>query len=271
MAESESPPEYPHAAFAVGCGRSGTHFLAELFRQTPGFTSLHCDDVGKADGDSYLGYTKWHELTVRREPLLDWRERLIRPANLSGLSYFESNCYLSLAISDLYGRFHGRFVFTVRNPIDVVNSLFIKGWYEDPVTPQPTYDYSVAKASHSFGRLTPSDPSEYERWSHLTRIGRIAWFWNALNLRILGDLQNIPRERWRLIRLDAFNHARYLDVVEFLEGKHAIQEGAFLNLVNRRPGRGQRHRHREDWSSKEAEEFTRETAHACEQLQHHSE
>lgn len=145
MIEAKPPFEYPHAAFAVGCGRSGTHFLAELFKQTPGFTSLHCDDVGKADGDSYLGYAKWYQLPVRRESLLDWRTNLIRRANRTETSYFEANCYLSLVISDLHEQFHGRFIFTVRNPIDVVNSLFIRGWYEDPISPHPTYDYKVAK------------------------------------------------------------------------------------------------------------------------------
>lgn len=140
MIEIEALPTYPQAAFVVGCPRSGTHFLAELFRQTPGFTSLHCDDVGKADGDSYLGYMKWHKLPVQLTPLVDWREYLIRDAHSHGTYFLEANCYLSLVIPELHARFRNRFVFTVRNPVDVVNSLFIKGWYEDPFTLQPTYN-----------------------------------------------------------------------------------------------------------------------------------
>ena len=46
--------------FVVGCPRSGTHFTAELFRNTLHYSSWHCDDVGKASGDSFLGYSKWH-------------------------------------------------------------------------------------------------------------------------------------------------------------------------------------------------------------------
>lgn len=265
--EKESRLQYLQAAFAIGSGRSGTHFLAELFKRTPEFTALHCDDVGKADGDSYLGYAKWHKLPVQCGALVDRREELIRNAHQQGTRYFEANCYLSLFIPELYQRLHNRFVLSVRNPVDVVNSLYIKGWYEDPVFVQPGYNYNVRKANHSFGRLTPNDPSELERWKRLTRIGRIAWFWNALYLHIFSDLQRLPQAKWKLLRLDELDYSAYLELVEFLDGGETMPQREFLELVERRPGRGLQRRYREDWSAIEAQEFAQEIAQSRELLE----
>src|SRR5688572_30337788 len=132
--------------FVVGCPRSGTHFLAELFRNTPGYASQHADDVGKATGDSFLSYAKWCGLPVNTESLVTFRQELVRQSE--PYVYVESNCYLSLFTHELDAALAPHFVFLMRDPAAVVNSLFVKGWYEDPVFAPPSFDYNVSRPNH---------------------------------------------------------------------------------------------------------------------------
>lgn len=243
--------------FVVGCPRSGTHFLAELFRNVPGYAARHCEDIDKASGDSFLGYSKWYGLPVNTEPLLAFRRQLIRSCGPHEV-YLESNCYLSLFARELHEAFGCRIVFLIREPADVVNSLFEKGWYEDPVFAPPSFDYNVLLPNHAFGRMLPRNPDEFERWRQLTRIGRIAWFYNAMNLEILADLRTLPRQSWSLLYIDRCDYAGFEELQKQLGGTPRISEGTFAALAKRRPGRASRHRTRDNWTGQELREFEAE-------------
>lgn len=242
--------------FVVGCPRSGTHFLAELFRSTPGYASQHADDVGKATGDSFLGYAKWYGLPVSTESLVTFRQELVHKNEPS--VYVESNCYLSLFTRELDRALVPHFVFLLREPADVVNSLFVKGWYEDPVFPAPGFDYNVSSPNHAFGRLMPAMQEEFARWRRLTRIGRIAWFYNALNLRVLDDLRTLPQQRWSLLRVDRCDFAYFATLQQKLGNERVISQRDFDSIAQQRPGRAGQHRTTQDWTTQELSEFEAE-------------
>jgi len=231
--------------------------MAELFRSTPHYASWHCDDVGKASGDSFLGYSKWYGLPVDPKPLVAFRQQLVKECKPLEV-YVESNCYLSLFTHELHEALLPHFVFLVREPADVVNSLFVKGWYEDPVFAPPSFDYNVRRPHHAFGRLMPSLPEEFEHWKQLTRIGRIAWFYNALNMKLMGDLRAIPRERWTVLRVDRCDHVGFSNLLEQLGGTLAISEEDFDAVASGRPGGASRHRTQSDWTATELAEFDSE-------------
>ena len=243
--------------FVVGCPRSGTHFAAELFRNPVHYSSWHCDDVGKASGDSFLGFSKWHGFPVNPKSLVAYRQQLVGRCNPPQV-YVESNCYLSLFTHELHEALASRFVLLVREPSDVVNSLFVKGWYEDPVFAPPSFDYNTSRPNHAFGRLTPTLPEEFERWKHLTRIGKIAWFYNAFNMKVIGDLKVLPRSRWTVLRVDRCDHARFADVLEQLGEAATVCKEDFDTVSRRRPGRADRHRTRDTWTARELTEFDAE-------------
>jgi len=243
--------------FVVGCPRSGTHFLAELFRNTPGYASRHADDVGKATGDSFLGYAKWYGLPVNTQPLVAFRQALVRDSEPRCV-YAESNCYLSLFTHELNAALTPYFVFVVREPTAVVNSLFVKGWFKDPVSTPPGFDYGVCSPNHSFGRLMPAIPEEFERWKQLTRIGRIAWFYNALNLKVIEDLRALPKLRWSPLSVDRCDYACFAQLQQRLGNERVIAEQHFAAVVQRRPGRASHHRVWEDWTAQERREFEAE-------------
>lgn len=243
--------------FVVGCPRSGTHLLAELFRNVPQCVSRHCEDIDKATGDSFLGYSKWYDLPVNTKPLVAFRRQLIEACAPEKV-YVEANCYLSLFTRELHDAFGCRIVFLVREPADVVNSLYEKGWYEDPVFAAPSFDYNVLLPNHAFGRLMPPGPDEFERWKRLSRIGRIAWFYNAMNLKILAELRSLPRKCWSLLRVDQCDYAGFVNLQKQLADTPVISEATFEAVARRRPGRASRHRTQSDWTARELREFEAE-------------
>ena len=251
--------------FVVGCPRSGTHFLAELFRSTPGYASRHSDDVGKDAGDSFLGYAKWYSLPVNTQALVAFRQQLVRDSEPQHV-YVESNCYLSLFTRELDRALAPHFVFLVREPAAVVNSLFVKGWYRDPLFAPPSFDYNFSRPNHAVGRLMPALPAEFERWRRLTRIGRIAWFYNALNLRVIDDLRTLPRQRWSVLRVDGCDHACFANLQQHIGNQRVISQQDFEAIAQRRPGRANRHRVREDWTAQELSEFETECTPAANAL-----
>jgi len=170
----------------------------------------------------------------------------------------ESNCYLSLFTQELDRALAPHFVFLLREPAAVVNSLFVKDWYRDPVFAPPSFDYNVSRPNHAFGRLMPATPEEFERWNRLTRIGRIAWFYSALNLRVLEDLRALPRQRWSVLRVGGCDHACFAHLQQHIGNQRVISQQDFEAVARRRPGRASQHRSCDDWTAQERSEFETE-------------
>ncbi|MBU0596051.1 hypothetical protein KJ567_05155 [Candidatus Bipolaricaulota bacterium] len=253
-------------AFAVGNGRSGTHFFQEIMAEDPSIVSCH---IETPEADSFNEYCTWHRLPVDSAAFLETRQRRIDEAGASGRMYFESNPYLSLSVSRLNERFDASFIHTIRRPEDVVNSHFVKGWYADPMTRDDARlapGFQVGwQTNHFFGRMLPCG-EEFERWSRLTRIGKLAWMWNTVNLRVAEQASSIPPERYRCVLLDDVDHAVYLELHAFIGGKQPMSAKQFDRIRDARPGKAKRHRKPTDWSPEETREFLNETAPAREKL-----
>jgi len=235
--------------------------------EDPTIFSCH---IETPEADSFNEYCAWHELPVDSAAFLETRQQRIDEGAQSGRMYFESNPYLSLSVRLLFERFDARFIHTVRRPEDVVNSHFIKGWYARPMTRS---DARLApgfqtgwQTNHFFGRMVPTG-AEYERWSRLTRIGRLAWMWNTVNLRVAEQTEDLPPERMRMVFLNDVDHEVYLELHAFIGGRQPMSAKQFDRIRSSRPGKAKKHRSPADWSMDETREFLEETAPAREKLQ----
>jgi len=246
-------------AFAVGTGRCGTHFLRDLMEKDPGIAAYHHRSI---DSDAFARYCAWNRLPVDMSPFYDARRAWIDEVRSSGLLYFESEPYLSLSIVPLYERFGARFVFVVRRPEDVVNSLFVKGWYAEEFYKAdadlaPGYAPGL-RGNHVFGRIVPNG-EEFRRWSRLTRVGKLAWMWNALNVRTLEQLREIPEEQSVTVKLEELGYDCYRRLHAFVGGRQPMSEQEFDRIRNSKPGKGRNHRTADVWSERERREFEAET------------
>lgn len=241
--------------FAVGSGRCGTAFLKEL---------LSCDASTGAShernpfNEAFHRYCEWHQLPIDHEGFLSTKEREIRQDLVNHQRSFEASPFLALSISRLYERFNAKFILLVRRPDEVVSSFWGKGWYR---TEYALADYSKApgyqeesKDYYFLCRITPRG-EDFQEWNSLTRVGKLAWYWNTINLAALKQLEAIPKKQWRVIKLEEFSYETYKDLANFVGSENWISEKEYARIVRKRPGRRQTGYAPKDWSEEEVAEF----------------
>jgi hypothetical protein len=231
------------SVFAVGTGRCGTHLVAALFDHDETVVSRH---EAHPLEDALHRYRAWNGLPSDDAALVERKRRAIEAAGIA--AYLEASAYLSLAVPTLRAAFGSRFLALARDPVDTVNSLWVKGWYDEGGPGQP---------HHVFSRLMPAD-GDLERWHSLTRIGKLAWYWRVLNERMLAELEPLPDGHRLLIRLEQLDLDAYRRVAELADVAPRLTPAAFEAVLARRPGAGPVRRDASSWSRRERSEFRRE-------------
>lgn len=258
------PPDKQTPVFVVGTGRSGTHFLARLFRLSPAIASFHETTLDNA-ADSFSTYVKWYDLNIDLGSLYDHRHRLIAACAENGWLYLESNAYASFFITAFYNRHRAKFIHLHREPRQVVNSYFRKGWYQNDIVRNDLsriagYQYGMLKVNHAL-RVVPQEPETFARWQNLTRIGKISWLWNEWNKRILQQLAEIPPEQFMSVELDTLDYQKYVQIHQFIHDSSPITENTFaeIQFFSTRRGHSTQQKSASSWSSQEEKEFLEES------------
>jgi hypothetical protein len=246
--------------FAVGTGRCGTEFMARVASLEPHVASVH---ERNALNETFHRYCKWYDLPVDDEGFLHTKEIEIRQ-DLRKYSYsFESSAHLSLSVQELYENFGSKFVLLVRRPEQVVKSFILfKDLYNAPIVrrdPDLAVGYQECKHFHHFlGRFVPSG-EKFFQWVEMTQVGRVAWYWNALNARVLEEFSGIPETHWCVVKLEELDYACYVDVAGFLGYNPTISQLDYDALVKRRPNASHGlPRTIDSWTPQERAEFEAE-------------
>jgi hypothetical protein len=246
--------------FAVGTGRCGTKFLAKVAALEPQVASSH---ERNPYNETFHRYVKWYGLPVDHEGFLTEMARGIQNDLQTAQYSFEASAFLSISIEELYERFKPRFVLLTRSSERVVNSFYHKGWYQTPFarrdsTLAPSYQ-ECESFHHVLARFAPSG-EKFEQWNAMTRVGKLAWFWNAMNARVLEQFERIPAAHWRVEKLEELDFHRYQDLAQFLGYTSAIQQEQYDEMVMKKPNSFSRLRTIADWSEEEIGEFEQEVA-----------
>ena len=253
-------------AFAIGTGRCGTKFLYKVLDLESNVASIH---ERNPLNEAFHRYCKWYDIPVDSEGFLHTKQTEIQ-ADLDQFDYsFEASAHLSLSVEELYQRFNAKFILLVRTPHEVVNSYLRKGWYEQPVirgNPNLPPSYQESTHFHHFlGRIVPSG-DKFEQWQQMTRVGKLAWFWNALNEKVLEQFENIPSTHWRVDKLEELTYERYLEIAQFLGIKSQLKRQTYEQLVESRPNAFSNIRSISSWSETEIAEFETEVAPLAQKL-----
>jgi hypothetical protein len=252
--------------FAVGTGRCGTEFLARVAGHEAGVASCH---ERNPYNETFHRYARWYRLPVDDEGFLHQKEVEIREDLRDHTFSFESSAFLSVSLRELYDRFGSKFILLVRSPERVVNSFYHKGWYAAPTVrkdPNLAPSYQECESFHHvLARFVPSG-DEFLRWNAMTRIGKLAWFWNAMNERILELLNGIPKTHWQVVKIEEMSFARYLQAARFLGWEPTITQEAYEALVERKPNAFSGVRTIDSWTEQESAEFEKEVAPMAEKL-----
>lgn len=247
--------------FCVGTGRCGTTFLAELAGREPEVAASH-ERLRLAA--TFHMYCKWHGIPLDPEGFLIDREEAVRRDLADRRFSFECSALLSHSLEELFERFRARFVLLVRNPADTVSSFAVRGWFLKPcprANPDLPPSYREGEEPrHFFGRNIPHG-AEFERWSNLTQIGRLAWFWQARNRAILDQFDRLPPSHCRIQRLEDLDFDGYQELAEFLGWRTQLDAATFMSLAQSRPNAGPNPpRTMATWNSVERAEFEAEVA-----------
>lgn len=112
---------------------------------------------------------------------------------------------LSLFIENLASRAPCRFVWLIRNPWDCISSLMAWKWYRDDndIDPRDVFAQNrlTAPMVGKIGEMSPY------RWHCLPKLGKCAWYWKFLNLRIEQQLGVMDEDRWVRVRLEDWSPA----------------------------------------------------------------
>ena len=243
---------------SFGSGRSGQNWFSKIFNS-------HSNWIGScerfADYEAFYRYVSFYNLPVSKEGFFS----LIELASKRDMAKYQNSLiaspYISFGVYELTKRLKPDYIFfNMRNPIKTVESLHRKGWYLNfeniETIKSPMIDISENQY-RSFSRIIPKD--EYlKKWSSLSRIGKISWFWSTINKSIYDDFkkcQNIEKFYIKLDDIDQ-NYDFYENLVRKFNLKKKMTKKQFHNVINKAPNKGNLEKHfYKDWSISEKTEF----------------
>ncbi|HYD87295.1 MAG TPA: hypothetical protein VEA80_07460 [Vitreimonas sp.] len=250
--------------FAVGTGRCGTKFLAEVFARDPSVASHH---ERHAFSDTFHRYCRWYGIDADEAGFVATKRSAIEQDLRTHLYSFEASAFLSLSLNVLHEKLGANVVAMVRRPDKVVASYLRKGWYasephlDDPDKPPTMQD--VTMPHHFLGRTMPRG-AEFARWSRLTRVGKLAWYWSTLNRALLEQAEKLPRGAVLVQKLEELDYARFRQVADFLDAPQNVTETEFTLVRTRRPNASEAMRTPHVWTEVERREFEAEVREVAE-------
>ena len=186
--------------FVVTTGRSGSTTLARTLDRVERIHAVHEPDpnlVVESCGLRSGTLTKDEVKAVIRQT---------RSPEVQGKVYVESNQTLALLIPELAQLFpDARFIWLVRNGMDVVASTYQKQWYTGHSENHERYEDSNAiERAWIDGRVRGDRVGEMSEaeWEALDRFERCCWYWGYVNRVIDEDLQRHASGRFYTLRLE---------------------------------------------------------------------
>jgi hypothetical protein len=252
--------------FAIGTGRCGTEFIARAAAGEANVASTH---ERNPYNETFHRYAKWYGLPIDSEGFLHQKDLEIGQDLQEKAYSFESSAYLSLSVIELYERYEAKFLLLVRSPERVVNSFYHKGWYAAPMVrkdPNLAPSYQECESFHHvLARFAPSG-DKFIQWNAMSRVGKLAWYWNALNTRVLEQFAHIPSANWCIEKIETLDYERYQQAARFLGFKSTMEADNYQALVKQRPNAFSNVPTIASWSQQEIAEFEAEVAPMAEAL-----
>ncbi len=243
--------------FIVSTGRSGSTSIAHAITQIEG-----CHAVHEPAPELILEASGYRQGTTTREAV----EELLRSSRqpvVDGQAYCESNQNLALIIPILRDCFpEARFIWLIRNGMDMVASAMQKQWYSGHSENHDRYeDGSPLERAWIDGRLRGDAVGVMTtaEWDPLSRFAKICWYWDYVNRLIEKDLQDCPPEQVFRLRLEDVD-SRQEALLDWMGFASAHPEWSVLNAARRAPLH---------WTGWSAQEMTPFQDHCGALMEHH--
>jgi hypothetical protein len=107
---------------------------------------------------------------------------------------------------------------------------------------------------------------EFIRWNQMSRVGKLAWYWNTVNTRILQQFEAIPETHYRVEKLENITYSRYLSIAQFFGFQSTISQKMYDKLLLRPPNAKSGVPTIATWTASEISEFEAEVKPMAETL-----
>lgn len=240
----------------VSLGRSGMRWCSHIF-------SMHKNAIGLCERhsiiESFYRYIKWNKLEIDVQGIINIiKDSVVQDWKKYDISFVNSP-YLSHDLLYLYKVLKPEYiVWFVNDPKFTVISFYNKGWYEEEIVrSNDSLVYGVQPKlfwNQIFGRIVPRD-KEYQKWKYLTKIGKISWLYNAVNLEIYNNISQIPKEKVFIFKLEDAdqNYEHYLGYARKFGLKEILSKKKFLSIKKLSVKKSDNIQ--QEWSEKENFEF----------------
>jgi len=244
----------------VTVGRSGTRWLADIF-------SAHKNAIGSCERrreiESFYRYVKWNNLPVdvtgiidliKFDIVQDWKKHDV---SLVVTPYFSHDLFnlskLLKVDSVIWGINDAKFTIT---------SFLNKNWYGSELPRKDHLKISGfqpalgLKLNYSFGRPIPSG-QEFEKWKLLTRVGKVSWFFNIVNMEIYNSIKKMDKAKVWIFKLsDADqNFEYYLKMAGHFNLEPVLSKKEFLAIKGNSRHLKDEENTTRSWSEIENKEF----------------
>lgn len=235
--------------FILSTGRSGTMTIARTLSHVKGCKAVHEPSPELILESSAYHYGKFPQEKLR-EILIETRKPVV-----DGSVYCESNQTLSLMIPLLVETFpEARYIWLIRNGMDVVASTMQKQWYTGHSENHGRYeDCSPIEKAWIDGRIEGDRCGDMKQaeWAALDRFGRCAWYWGYVNRVIEKDLNRYAPGRFKTILLEEIS-LKLKGLIEWMGFETtSVPTAERHNPAKRTPY------HWSEWTSDERENFER--------------
>ncbi|MFA6408209.1 MAG: hypothetical protein WCW36_01895 [Candidatus Paceibacterota bacterium] len=244
------------------CARSGTMWLCDIFDEHKNATGI---TERNFEAEAYYRFTTYNKLPVDTTGIIALIKHGILEDWKRGDIALVFSPYFSHGMLELYRELSPeKIIFAVSDPEFTVQSVYNKGFFSQyylrgrddlALGFQPAFSGSW---SQYFGRIVPNGPA-YRDWEKLTRIGKISWWGNRINVDIAQQLSSLPSEKIHIFNLQEAdqNYEWYLRIAKEFGLAPIITSDQFLSIKGRRV-RAEHNVHHE-WSPAEREEFELQT------------
>ncbi len=238
-------------------GRSGQNWFTKIFNSHPNWigTSERFEDF-----EAFFRYISYYNLAVDKKGFF----KLFKLASNRDLAIYQNTFiaspYFCFGVEEITKILNPDYIFfNIRNPINSVESFFMKNWYNNTYNFQdssPLIDISTSQY-RSFSRIVPTK-DYFEEWLKLSRIGKITWYWATANKAIYDDFNKIKHIEKFFVKLEDIdkNYNLYEKLAIKFNFKNKMNKKKFHNVINKASNKGLLNKYKyKDWSDLEKKEF----------------
>ncbi len=173
--------------FMLSTGRTGTQTMANMLKLSPKVLAEHepRPRLVKSSYDAYMDFENEEWIAQWKDFVLAVRDDFVLEANANGKVYVESNNRLTYLAPAVLAAFPAsKFVFSHRNPYQVIQSGMRRGAYAGP------------NQAWNFARIRPRNGEpHFDDWDGMTPLAKEAWRWARINQISMDFFKTLPEEK----------------------------------------------------------------------------